>query len=385
MTFAVGQRTALRYVAESAFGTPSGTIYKALRQVTNSLNLKKGTIQSKEIRSDRLLSDLRHGGRSVAGDIQHEVGIGVLDDLIEAAVSGTWSAPTTGAITAGATTGTNTVDRTTGSFLTDGFDAGDEITLAGFGTGANNGDTKIVSIAPNGLTMVVEKALTTEADAAGVTISLKGKKVKSGTLQKTFSFERAFLDVAQFALYSGCAIDRLKLSVKPEEIITATLSVVGKDVTLGTVTNSTSITAAATNSPFDSFTGTLEEGGAAIATIASIELTLANNRKGQMAIGQKTPEFLSDGQLVVTGTATMFFVDEVALNKFLNETESSIDVKLLDLNGTDFHRFRIPRVKYTGGDLDNPADGPVKLTLPFTGLADSQSAANFIYQRSNAA
>jgi hypothetical protein len=382
-TAAIGQRTALRLVSESSFGVPSGTVYKAIRQITNTLNLKKNTLQSKEIRPDRLLSDLRHGMRTVAGDIQAELQLSAHDDLIAGAVSDNWAAVTTGAQSLAAAAAGNTITRTAGSFLADGIFPGDEVDLSGFTVPGNNGHTKVKTVSANGLTLTVEKVLTDDAAAAGRTIALTGKRVKSGTVQETFSIERAFTDISQFLLFSGCAVDQLKLTVKPEALIDAAFTIIGKDMVQAAVSAATSVTPAPTNSPFDAFTGVLEEGGAALGIVTSLDLTIANGRKGTSAIGQKTALFLSDGQFGVTGSASIYFEDAVALNKFLNETESAIDVKLLDPNGTDFHRFRVPRVKYTGGELDNPADGPVMLSLPFTGLADPVSGASFIYQRSN--
>lgn len=377
----MGQLTAVRLVSESAFGVPSGTVYKALRQTDNSLNAKKATYQSNEIRADRMTADLRHGLKSVAGDISIELGLVTFDDLIEAAVSGNWAAVTSGSQTMSSTTGTNTITRSAGSFVTDGFLPGDEVNITGFATGGNNGRTKLLTV--TALSITVEKALATDASAAGRTVEMVGKRCKTGSLVKTFHIERAFQDVNQFMLFKGMAVDQLKISVKPEEIITAQFSLLGKEGTRAGVTASTGVTAAATNSPFDAFKGAIRENNAAIASISSLEINLSNGRAVKGVIGQQTPQEIMEGGQQVSGTATLYFADGVHLDKFLNETESSIDVRLDDPNGVDFHRIRIPRVKYTAGDLDNPKEGPVTVTLPFVGLYDSVSAAAIIYQRSN--
>lgn len=61
------------------------------------------------------------------------------------------------------------ISRSTGSFLTDGFDEGDSITVAGAGTAANNGATRVTKV--TALTLTTEKSFTTEAVGASVTIT----------------------------------------------------------------------------------------------------------------------------------------------------------------------------------------------------------------------
>lgn len=58
--------------------------------------------------------------------------------------------------------------RAAGSFITDGFCIGDEITAAGFATSANNGVAMVTAI--SALQLTTDKALTTEAAGASVSI-----------------------------------------------------------------------------------------------------------------------------------------------------------------------------------------------------------------------
>ena len=81
---------------------------------------------------------------------------------------------TTGSISLAATTGASggTFTRTTGSFLDDGFEPGQEITVTGFGESANNTGTNghvVVSVAA--LTMQVRSVLATEAASTGRTLA----------------------------------------------------------------------------------------------------------------------------------------------------------------------------------------------------------------------
>lgn len=76
------------------------------------------------------------------------------------------SATSTGFAFSGAT-----ITRTTGSFLDDGFDEGDALTVAGAATAGNNGATRITAVTA----LVITTARTFTAGAAGPSITLTAK------------------------------------------------------------------------------------------------------------------------------------------------------------------------------------------------------------------
>lgn len=88
---ASGSRHSLRYVREVVRGTtPANPVFKAIRQTGVTLGLSKETLQSAEGRTDRMIADVRHGARAIAGDINFELSYGSFDDLLEAVLMGTW-------------------------------------------------------------------------------------------------------------------------------------------------------------------------------------------------------------------------------------------------------------------------------------------------------
>lgn len=378
MASASGQRTALRFAPEIEYGVP-GTAYSVLRFTDTSLNLAKETYQSNEVRDDRQTADLRHGMRSVGGDFSFELSRGTFDVLLAAALSGTWRAVTTGAASLEAEA--DAFVRDSGSFLEDGFLPGDMVMASGFAEAGNNGRAKVVAV--SALRLEVDRALTVDAAAAGRTVALVGQRLANGTELVSFGLERAFTDISQFMLYRGCAVDSLSLSVTPGEIVTCSMSFLGKDMVQATATHAVTLTPAGTGSPFDAFTGALYEGGQRVANVTAVELEIANGRSVQGVVGHKSPQEVHEGAFVVTGSISAYFKDAVLLNRFINEEESSLELLLEDVNGTDFHRIYLPRIKYTGGDVDNPNSGPVTVSMPFTALLDATSGATILYQRSN--
>lgn len=49
----------------------------------------------------------------------------------------------------------------------------------------------------------------------------------AGTAVHAFTLERAFKNIGQYATYTGCFVNQLSLSIKPNEMITGTFSFVG--------------------------------------------------------------------------------------------------------------------------------------------------------------
>jgi len=96
-------RVEIKYVAESTYGTTptNSTAWQALRFTSHSLSGSPSTVVSKEIRSDRQVSDLILVSQQVGGEIQGEFSCLTYDDLIQAAMGGTWT--TAGVLKAGTT------------------------------------------------------------------------------------------------------------------------------------------------------------------------------------------------------------------------------------------------------------------------------------------
>lgn len=197
--------------------------------------------------------------------------------------------------------------------------------------------------------------------------------LKAGTTRRSFTIERKFgdLDTPEWHRHTGCEFNTMALSVSPNSMVTATFGVVGQDLSIGT----SAITGAtygsdAGNKPFDSFTGSIDEGGSAIASVTAIELNLENGIEPLFVVGSKTTRRPSIGKSRLTGTLTTYFESKALYEKFLNETESSLSLTLTDLDGNSY-TIAIPRVKYNSGQPDVSGEGAVTVAMEFVGLFDS--------------
>lgn len=305
MTIANGAQHSLHYVAETTYGTtPSTPTWTPLPHTGTTLALTKDGIESEKLRGDRQVEDFRHGNKSVSGDVTGELEYAAFDDMLEAALCGTW---------------------------------------------------------------------TTDV-------------LKAGTTRRSFTFERKFADLAtpEYHRYTGCEVNALSISVSPNAMVTTTFGIIGKDLTTNTSQVASSVYSSDVgNSPFDSFTGSILEGGSSIGVVTAFELSLENGIEPLFAVGSQTTNRPSIGKSRLTGTLTTYFESKALYDKFINETSSSIALTLTDLDGNDY-LIELGNVKYNSGQPDVSGEGAVTIALEFVGLYDDVDASNIVITRTGA-
>jgi len=189
--------------------------------------------------------------------------------------------------------------------------------------------------------------------------------IQVGLEKKSFTLQRGFDNINVHNAFSGCVVNQWSVSIRPNAVVTSTFSVIGKDM------GNTEVLSGGTNpsnyAPFDSFTGTIKEGGSTIGIVTGLDFTLNNNINSLNVLMQDTAAGLAEGRANVTGTLTAYFANSNLLDKFINETESSIELTLTDASSNSL-TFYFPRIKYTGGDVSVNDEGPITISLPFTAL-----------------
>ena len=209
--------------------------------------------------------------------------------------------------------------------------------------------------------------------------------LKVGTTPKYFTMEDEAADISQYRLFTGMAVSNMSVSIAPNQMVTGSFDMVGKTMTQSGSTGSTggTPTAASTNQPFDSYSGTISDGGSAISIVTSIDFSLANSLAPTFVVGSDAAQSLEYGRAVVEGTMTVYYEDETLINKFLNETESSIEVSVDDPTGSNSYTFLFPRVKYNGASV--PVQNPQSrlITMPFVALYDATEDTNIKLTRTS--
>ena len=205
--------------------------------------------------------------------------------------------------------------------------------------------------------------------------------VKTGVLAKSFTIQRHHTDISKFIRATGCCFNSMSLSIAPNSMVTGSFSVIGKDLTAtGTGVTGATYPAATTTDPFDSFTGAITEGGTSIAIVTALELNIENGMEAQYVVGSPTTLKPPLAKSTVTGSITAYFDDITLVNKFINETSSSISFTLTDA-ASNSYVFTMPNVKYNSGNPEVGGPGAITVTLDFIALYDSGIASQLKIDR----
>jgi len=208
--------------------------------------------------------------------------------------------------------------------------------------------------------------------------------LKVGTTPKYFSIEDYAADIDQARLFTGCTVSTMGLSIAPNQMVTTTFGMVGKDMTVGTTEKTQD--AASGNAPFDAYSGDLAIGNvgasSAVAIVTGIDFTLNNSFAPTFVVGDDSAPCLEVGRAEIEGTITAYFEDAALINRFLNETETELSVSVDDPTGSNEYTFLFPRVKINSADVG--VDGPNSriINMSFVSLYDSTEATNLKITRS---
>lgn len=213
-------------------------------------------------------------------------------------------------------------------------------------------------------------------------------RLKAGTTRRSFTIERFFGDILTvdkpYHRFTGVEFNTLSLAINANAMVTGAFGVLGQNMATSTaIVTGATYNPATTTSPLDSFTGTLQEAGVPIAVITEIQLNVENGLEARYVVGSKQSIRPSIGRSNVSGQVTAYFENSTLLDKFINETESSIVFELPDGAG-NLYTVTLPRIKYTGGQPDVDGEGPITLSMPFQALLDATTGTNIIIDRNPA-
>ena len=202
--------------------------------------------------------------------------------------------------------------------------------------------------------------------------------LKVGTTPKFFSIEDYAADIDQARVFTGMSVSTMGISLAPNQMVTTTFGMVGKDMTISASEKTQD--AASGAAPFDAYSGDISignvGGAAAVAIVTALDFTLNNSYAPTFVIGDDSAPSLEYGRAEVEGTLTAYFEDASLINRFLNETETEIEVSVDDPTGANSYTFSFPRVKINSADVG--VDGPTSrmISMSFVALYDATEGTN---------
>ena len=202
--------------------------------------------------------------------------------------------------------------------------------------------------------------------------------LKVGTTPKFFSIEDYAADIDQSRVFSGMSVSTMAISLAPNQMVTTTFGMVGKDMTISATEKTQD--AASGAAPFDAYSGDISignvGGSSAVAIVTALDFTLNNSYAPTFVIGDDSAPSLEYGRAEVEGTMTAYFEDAALIDRFINETETEIEVSVNDPTGANAYTFTFPRVKINSADVG--VDGPTSrmVSMSFVALYDTTEGTN---------
>ena len=204
--------------------------------------------------------------------------------------------------------------------------------------------------------------------------------LKTGATMQSFTLEEWHSDSSTGSTGTGCFADKLSIKVPVNGIVTIDATIMGMVYAATTAAIGTSYTAATVEQPFTHLGGTLTEGGGAIASLTSIDLTIDNGATALQVLGTAAPIGYVPGFAKVSGTLSAFFANNTLMNKFLANTASSLSFTLSD--GTSTLQFNCPNIIYTSLKKPVSSQGAIVVTMAFEALKDVSTGSNLVITKS---
>ena len=207
--------------------------------------------------------------------------------------------------------------------------------------------------------------------------------VKQGTTIRHFSFEKGFQDIVQYIVYHGCAINTLTIDLATDAVVTGSIGIVGAGTdgfTNVSFDASPAETSGKDSEPFTSFDGIIDLGGNDGCIITALNLSIDNGITANYSICSPEAQSMTPDRVNITGTVTAMCEDATELNRFIEETTTSLTVTMIDPDDQALVLY-LPKIKYTGGDVPVSGGGVISLSLPFQALYDDTEASALTIKR----
>jgi hypothetical protein len=356
-------------IPETTYGiTPVAGNFDTVRFTSEELSASPDTVESQQIRVDRMSSGQVVTGLSVQGGLNFELcKDATFDKFLESAMFNTWDTKTLQSvnITIDINT-TNTATRSTGSWITDGIAVGDFITFSSFTNSVNNVQVMVTSVVSATVINFIGPASMVDETGTGTGYK-RADKLVIGTTKKSFSIEKAFTDMTTKALiYKGSVVGELSLSLRFGELATGSMTLyannyINADAAGEFITNGRTINPATTTNtmngsidmPFIA-TNALGSFSTSGMDVEGLEIKLNNNLNPQNVIGAIAPRDYTAGTCQVEVSLNTYLTDGVwsILDKKLTQTPFAMGFQIKNLDG--WYGFYMPAIQVS---FDDPASG----------------------------
>jgi Phage tail tube protein len=355
-------------IEESTYGvTPGAGNFDTVRFISEALSGTPDTVESQQIRTDRLASGQVVTGLQVGGEMGFELAKeAALEKFIASAMYSSWDVLALVTVDLSYNSATKELTRASGDWSASSIVVGDFLTLSGFSTAGNNTVVMVTSVdSATVIKIAVPAGMATEVGTG--TAYKRADKIEIGTTKKSFTIEKKFLDLTDKGIvYRGMIVSQMDLNVAFGELISGSFQFSGNDyqtvdlaadfATFGRTLNAAATTGTFNGSidmPFlaSSAIGVLDNSNF---DIQSIAMSLNNNLNPQNVIGDIAPKDYSAGTAQISMDITAYLTDAgwEILGKKL--TQESFALGFMVKNTGGWYGFYIPAIQVS---FEDPAAG----------------------------
>lgn len=371
-----GATTPNFYVAETITGvTPDNPVWLPLRSTAGMPSVTRDAITSAEIGDGREVSFVSSGNEQVTGEFAVEYSQSSQDDLLAAAMTSSWVAgESIVSVSVTVNAAAKTFTRATGDFTTQ-VEVGDLIYFADL-TGDNAKPFFATTVTPLAITGAgIQHKLTNESKA---TTGKTGDKIGTGNECKSVStltwLKGKCGNPDAMLVTSGVEFTGFTMEQAVNAAVTGSLPFIGrKQVSSTTLPTGSTFPAQPKAEPFKSVNVSVFDGITPLINVDTVTFTNDNEASAQFGLGDNGVSFIDRGLATNTFSMSGKLGDLNLINKFLNDTDLTINSLLSGAAGA--MSITLNKCRLTEATPERGSSGAITLSLSgqATGSANQSS------------
>ncbi|PME16786.1 hypothetical protein BCV44_13365 [Vibrio cyclitrophicus] len=190
--------------------------------------------------------------------------------------------------------------------------------------------------------------------------------IGSPAVMSSYTFEAEQVDISTQRRFKGLTVNSMTITSPLDGNTTVSYEMLGQEeIKVDTPWGPPD--AYANNQAYTHIGGEIDFAGIDDCIVQSFDMTITNNAAADFCWGESGAHSITEANVEVTGNLTLFYINSVINDMYLDDEEGSLNVILKDEDGHEFE-LDFPRIQATGAD--NPfAVGQRVVTLPFRALA----------------
>lgn len=352
------------FIEESVYGeTPASGNFETARFTSEALSGSPQTVESKQIRIDRMSSGQVVTGLQVQGNMAYELAKETqLEKFMESAMYSAFTTLALVTVDLSYNSATRELTRASGNWTTAGIVKGDILTLAGFAAAANNTQVMVTSV-DSATVIKISTPVGFVTEVGTGTTYKRLDKLTIGVTKKSFSMEKAFTDLTEKAiLYKGMIVGSMDLNVNFGELISGTMGFFGNyneavSAAADFITDGRTINAPATTQTLNGSidmpllaSGAIGVFGPSDFAIKNVSLKLDNNLSAQNVIGKVAPRDYTPGTAKIDIDMTAYLDDASWAIMPKKLTQDPFELGFMVKNSGGIYGFYIPALQVSFDD-----------------------------------